>query len=104
MTLSAASAEEPIRILRGRLRVALVTECGTPVRCPADLAGLVVPRVSQPGDGRPAGPLPEAFGWDWRVRYFHCHYSDRVQHSAYVRALEEVVDRFLADDPQTVHS
>ena len=39
----------------------------------------------------------QPFLWSWRARYFHCHFSDRVQHSAYVRALEEVVDRFLAD-------
>ncbi len=38
-----------------------------------------------------------AFYWPWRARYFHCHYSDRLQHSAYIRALEEVVDRFLAE-------
>lgn len=96
VTLSAAGVEEPIRALRGRLRVALVTESGAPARYPADLAELVVPRVDQLANERPAGPPAEAFGWDWRVRYFHCHYSDRVQHSAYIRALEEVVDRFLA--------
>jgi acyl-CoA thioesterase FadM len=39
---------------------------------------------------------PEAFYWAWQARYFHCHCSGRVQHSAYLRALEEVVDRFLA--------
>jgi len=38
-----------------------------------------------------------AFHWPWVARYFHCEYSRVVQHSAYVRALEEVVDRFLAD-------
>lgn len=38
-----------------------------------------------------------AFLWSWRAPYFYCHFSDRVQHSGYVRALEEVVDRFLAD-------
>jgi acyl-CoA thioesterase FadM len=37
------------------------------------------------------------FVWSWKARYFLCHYSNRVQHSAYVRSLEEVVDRFLAD-------
>jgi len=42
-------------------------------------------------------PGSQTFLWSWVARYFHCHYSDRVQHSAYTRALEEVVDRFLAD-------
>ncbi len=35
------------------------------------------------------------FEWSWRARYFHCHYSDRLQFSAYLRALEEITDRFL---------
>jgi len=42
-------------------------------------------------------PGSRAFLWSWRARYFHCHFSDRVQHSSYIQALEEVVDRFLAD-------
>jgi len=37
------------------------------------------------------------FLWTWQARYFDCHYSHHVQHSTYVRVLEEVVDRFLGD-------
>ncbi|MCD9437117.1 hypothetical protein LVA97_32260, partial [Klebsiella pneumoniae] len=44
-----------------------------------------------------ATPGSRAFLWTWQARYFHCHFSDRVQHSAFTRALEEVVDRFLVD-------
>jgi len=33
--------------------------------------------------------------WSWRAPYFYCHFSDRVQHSGFVRCLEEVVDRYL---------
>jgi acyl-CoA thioesterase FadM len=44
-----------------------------------------------------APPGSRAFLWSWRARYFHCHYSDRVQYGSYIGALEEVVDRFLAD-------
>ena len=40
---------------------------------------------------------PGALHWPWRASYFSCHYSDRVQHSAFTRALEEVVDRYLAE-------
>jgi acyl-CoA thioesterase FadM len=43
-----------------------------------------------------ARTYPGTYAWTWLARYFHCHYSSRVQYSAYVRALEEVVDRFLA--------
>lgn len=32
-----------------------------------------------------------------RIPYFYCHYSERIQHSGYLRLLEEVVDLFLAD-------
>ncbi len=38
-----------------------------------------------------------AFVWKRRVPYFYCHYGARLQHSGYLRLLEEVVDRFLAD-------
>jgi acyl-CoA thioesterase FadM len=44
-----------------------------------------------------APPGSRAFLWTWRARYFDCCYSRQVQHSTYVRVLEEVVDRFLAD-------
>lgn len=36
-----------------------------------------------------------ALVWSWRAPYFYCHFSDRVQHSGFVRCLEEVVDRYL---------
>jgi acyl-CoA thioesterase FadM len=91
----------------------------SPLRLPAHLAPLVRAEVRAP-DARPdtraldgraldgraldggspeqalSDPESETFYWPWVARYFHCHYSDRVQHSAFVRALEEVVDRFLA--------
>jgi acyl-CoA thioesterase FadM len=38
-----------------------------------------------------------SFLWTWKIPYYKCHYSERVQHSAYVRAMEEVVDHFLRD-------
>jgi acyl-CoA thioesterase FadM len=41
--------------------------------------------------------LAPAYLWSWRVPYYYCHFSDRVPLSGYVRAMEEVVDRFLAD-------
>jgi hypothetical protein len=46
--------------------------------------------------GRLRAKAPAAHYWSWRARYFLCHGSDRLQYSAHVRALEEVVDRFLA--------
>lgn len=43
----------------------------------------------------PAGT--NSFVWKRRIPYFYCHYGTRLQHSGYLRLLEEVVDRFLAD-------
>jgi acyl-CoA thioesterase FadM len=45
---------------------------------------------------RLAPPDANAFVWKWRIPYFYCHYSERLQHSGYIRLLEEVVDLFLA--------
>ena len=49
------------------------------------------------GPGVARLPADGAFVHRWRAPYFYCHFSDRVQHSGFVRCLEEVVDRFLAD-------
>lgn len=38
-----------------------------------------------------------AFIWQWRVPYFYCHYNDRLQHSGYLRLMEEVLDLFVAE-------
>ncbi|MGO9960057.1 MAG: thioesterase family protein [Solirubrobacteraceae bacterium] len=105
--------ERSVLGLRGKVTVALVTEAGAPGHAPppSSLAELVTDGARAPelaavttiplAGASAAEKLEElagtAFRWDWRARYFHCHFSDRVQHSAYTRALEEVVDRFLAD-------
>jgi acyl-CoA thioesterase FadM len=94
----------PVPALRGKLTVGLLPEAGAPAHDapPPGFAAMV--RDWPPVEGRdlrgedPVQALTGgAFHWAWRARYFHCHFSDRVQHSAFVRALEEVVDRFLAD-------
>lgn len=100
-----------VTVLRGKVSVALVRERTADgyQPAPAPLAGLEVSDLA--ATGQPDGPRlaegqsaeslltadPAAFLWSWRAPYFYCHYSDRVQHSGFVRALEEVVDRFLAD-------
>lgn len=38
-----------------------------------------------------------AFCWKWRIPYFYCHFTERLQMSGYLRLIEEVVDLFLAD-------
>ena len=86
--------------LRGKVQVRLVPDAeataGVSELPPAALDEFVGP-VSAPGEHATVTIPAAAFTWSWRARYFHCHFSDRVQHSAYVRALEEVVDRYLED-------
>lgn len=38
-----------------------------------------------------------AFVWPSRIPYFYCRYTQWLHYSGYVRLMEEVVDRFLAD-------
>jgi acyl-CoA thioesterase FadM len=102
VTLRVTRGGADTTVLRGRVTVALVREAsaasGGPL--PAGLSCLVVDDLSGAAAGGPDGLTlddPAAFVWSWRAPYFACHFSDRVQHSGFVRALEEVVDRFLAD-------
>jgi acyl-CoA thioesterase FadM len=37
------------------------------------------------------------FIWKWRIPYFYCHFNKWIQHSGYLRLVEEVVDLFLAE-------
>lgn len=100
--------------LKAKLRVALIAEKDAPGSEPvgSEVATIVLPEVAALADAPddrlsiPDGadvadvltpPGSGAYLWSWRAPYFYCHYSDRVQHSAYVRAMEEVVDRFLHD-------
>jgi acyl-CoA thioesterase FadM len=64
-------------------------------------AGPPGPAVDLAGRGATGDPLAalaggNSFSWRWRVPYFYCHFSDRLQHSGYLRLMEEVVDLFLA--------
>lgn len=100
-------------VLRGTVAVALLREPDAPGSAPAPpaVAGAVAGGVTATGPaGRrdivvgagvdpvaalaPAGS--SALVWRWRVPYYYCQYSRRLQFSGQVRAMEEVVDRFLA--------
>lgn len=64
-------------------------------------AGLASARGIQHCDDEIARRFPayesNTFVWRWRIPYFYCHYSKHMQHSGYIRLLEEVVDLFLAE-------
>ncbi|GAA4671692.1 alpha/beta fold hydrolase [Streptomyces youssoufiensis] len=114
VSLTVEREGETVTVLKGKVQVALVAvkdgSGSEPV--PAILEPYVVPDVAALTNSAkatleiPAGSTvadvlaPEGSGaylWDWRAPYYYCHFSDRLQHSAYIRTMEEVVDRFLAD-------
>jgi acyl-CoA thioesterase FadM len=46
-----------------------------------------------------AGPAAghNAHAWRWRIPYYYCHFTQRLQMSGYLRLMEEAVDRLLAE-------
>jgi pimeloyl-ACP methyl ester carboxylesterase/acyl-CoA thioesterase FadM len=107
--LATQRGDEDVKLLNGRMRVQLVAEKdGRPVEpVPAELAPFVVAEVATAGAAEPfaatTDSVPSAltaasgndFAWSWKIPYFACHYYTRIQHSAYVKLLEEAVDRYL---------
>ncbi|HZM75672.1 MAG TPA: hypothetical protein VFC19_08085 [Candidatus Limnocylindrales bacterium] len=92
-----------LRAATATVRVQLVPagDVGTPrVSVPPVPVGttMVVGRGTQGVDALIAPVVGDsnAFVWRWRIPYFYCHFSERLQHSGYLRLMEEVVDLFLA--------
>lgn len=102
----------PIKAVSARVRVLFRRDDSGPT--PPEAAPYTVARIERRGPevsgrgvvGAPAAPLaPPALTapgsntlvWRWRIPYFYCHYSHRLQHSGYLRLMEEVVDLFLAE-------
>ncbi|MEU8263189.1 thioesterase [Micromonospora sp. NPDC048999] len=98
VTLTVERDGQPVPVLKGKVRVAFVAPAGTLDAPPAEVAGRV---VADPAALRPPAEAPAAFRpgfrWSETIPYPHCQFSDRMQHSGYVRDLEEVVHRYLAD-------
>jgi len=106
---------KPVTVGKAKVRVALIElkEDAPAEPAPALVQPFVVPEVAALANRSGSAPVPiaaeqdvlaalgltgsNAFLWSWRAPYFYCHFSDRLQHSAYVRAMEEVVDRFLVE-------
>jgi acyl-CoA thioesterase FadM len=113
VTLTTNRDDTEVTILRARVAVELFAHDKNAPRAPLpdDLAAMLtgIPDTCAPA-GRHNHSLHDGdsprdvlaptgsgrFWWSWKARYTYCHYFDRIQHSAYIRALEEVVDRFLA--------
>lgn len=111
-----ADRDGGVTILRGRVTVALIRGAGSTSAPDSELTGLapvaesaaaarlspagpaepdVATDVAVPAGVRPEDALAPSFTWPWRAAYSYCRYSDRVAHSGFVRALEEVVDHYL---------
>ncbi len=108
-----------MKSVSARVRVLLRRDEGAVAEAPpAELARYVSPEINRPASAptpdvgaaavtaapgeeglrrQLAPPGANIFLWKRRVPYFYCHYGARLQHSGYLRLLEEVVDLFLAD-------
>lgn len=64
---------------------------------PEDLHAFIAPHITrvEPPVDQPRSD--NSFTWSWRIPYFYCHFTERLQMSGYLRLMEEVVDLFLAD-------
>ncbi|WP_309051362.1 hypothetical protein [Streptomyces sp.] len=116
----------PVRTVTAKVRVVLRLDPrgGGAAPVPADLEPYTVERIDRAGLARvPAAAVPpriadgapvgggdtaerflwaltadtNAYAWKWRVPYFYCHFTERLQMSGYLRLMEEAVDLFLAD-------
>jgi acyl-CoA thioesterase FadM len=82
--------------LRPYVRERIERDTRAPKRMPSSAAGRGRTGRAE-GPSQPPGLEPNSFVWRWRIPYFYCHFMDRLQHSGYVRLMEEVVDLYLQD-------
>ncbi|MEV8438169.1 thioesterase family protein [Actinosynnema sp. NPDC051121] len=76
----------------------VVDAIGAPGAAVSDKVGAVEPVAV--GDADPLDLLTagkNAFAWAWRIPYFYCHFTERVQMSGYLRQMEEILDLFVED-------
>ena len=114
--LTALNGNEWIPVAAGTARVVFRDSAAQAAGAPADLLPYVRPQIDRDarapmpprpaGEGRgraglaqdavrPPGAEADSFVWRWRIPYFYCHFMDRLQHSGYLRLMEEVVDLYL---------
>jgi acyl-CoA thioesterase FadM len=102
--LSVERDGRPARAATAKVRAVLRRVTGPADPLPDQVAGFAVDRIRR--NGTPslydpaealAGAAPNSFAWTTRIPYFYSHFTERLQMSGYLRLMEEVVDRFLAD-------
>ncbi|MEV4319174.1 hypothetical protein [Actinocrispum sp. NPDC049592] len=96
---------EPVKAVSSKVQVSLrLDPRGWPAEePPAALAPYVVEQLGTPAEpveveGDPLDQLTagkNAFAWAWRMPYFYCHFTERVQMSGYLRQMEEILDLFV---------
>lgn len=115
VTLLRDESQGPVKLATGKAAALIVRAIEFPEPAepaPAVLEPLIVAGISDASAERIrlAGPAtPEniaevlkqkhgnSFVWPWRIPYFYCHNTYRLQFSGYARIMEEVVDLFLQD-------
>jgi acyl-CoA thioesterase FadM len=98
---------EPVKAVNAKVAVSLrLDPRGWPVEPPpAELAAHVVDNLGTTSEPIPVtgDPLEQltagvnAYAWAWRMPYFYCHFTERVQMSGYLRQMEEILEKFVAD-------
>lgn len=91
-----------VPVFRGKTQLELEPFGETPAPPDPDRWPLLPPRAAaaaaEPGPGAPDAQAPgTAYGWTWKVPYYYGQFSAVAAGSAFIRTLEEAVDRFLAD-------
>jgi acyl-CoA thioesterase FadM len=107
VTVDRGEPATPVKAVNAKVAVVLrLDPRGWPVEPPpAELTAHVVDRLGGTSEPIPVtgDPLEQltagrnAFGWAWRMPYFYCHFTERVQMSGYLRQMEEILERFVAD-------
>lgn len=104
MTVLRDGAETKVATSKARVVLRRDQHTTATAALPDGLERFAVDRLAtaepRPVAGDPLAALTDgenAFGWKYRIPYFYCHFNERMQMSAYLRVMEEVVDLFLAD-------
>lgn len=101
-------AREVPELLRCAVVETLTPAVPVPATVPADALGDL--RASGRGgvttevDARLRSGERPAVLWSWRIPYFYCHHTVRMQMSGFLRQMEEVVDLFLAEREASIRT